>query len=100
MLSEVSEVWLQYDEDPQDTYGRELCYVWLKGDVDISAKNDIKKYMVNALLLRKGYVYTSVYEPNDTYERLFYKLERVARKNKRGLWKYKQFRTIVDEKRK
>ena len=90
-------VWLQYDEEPQDIYGRELCYVWLTPDVDTGSKKDVKKYMLNAILLKKGYAYTTVYEPNTTYAKLFYKIEKSARKNKKGLWKYDEFVKLANE---
>ncbi|MBR6287249.1 MAG: thermonuclease family protein, partial [Bacteroidaceae bacterium] len=57
-------VWLEYDEEKQDQYGRELCYVWLNDDVDTESEEDIEKYMLNAILLKEGYVYVAIYKPN------------------------------------
>lgn len=98
-LSNTKELWLQYDTDPQDQYGRELCYVWLSENVDVTSKKDIENNMLNAILLKEGYVYTVIYEPNSTYKDIFYEIEDGARKSNDGLWGYEEFQRIRDSKK-
>lgn len=98
-LSDTTEIWLQYDTDPQDQYGRELCYVWLSENVDVTSKKDIENNMLNAILLKEGYVYTVIYEPNSTYKDIFYEIEDRARKSNDGLWGYEEFQRIRDSKK-
>lgn len=99
-LSKYETVYLEYDEQTQDIYGRQLCYVWLDNDVDTENISDIKKEMYNAILLKKGYAYTVVYEPNHKNADIFKKIEKSARKEKTGLWKYKKFQKLANEKQK
>lgn len=98
-LSDTTEIWLQYDTNPQDQYGRELCYVWLSENVDVTSKKDIENKMLNAILLKEGYVYTVIYEPNSTYKDIFYEIEDEARKSNDGLWGYEEFQRIRDSKK-
>ena len=66
---------LEFDVRERDRYGRLLAYVWV-GDV-----------MVNAELIRRGYVQVMTVPPNVRYQSLFVKLERAARESGRGLWR-------------
>lgn len=97
-LDGVETVWLQYDIEAKDKYDRDLCYVWLSPEVDVTNEEDIKQYMVNAILLQDGYVYTKVYEPNHLYAELFSTLEEEARLKKTGLWIDDNFKALADEK--
>lgn len=98
-MSGFSTVWLQYDVEPQDVYARELCYVWLTDQASIDNSDDLKEHMLNAVLLKEGYVYTVIYEPNSLYADIFLSLETESRKALMGLWKYEEFCKIVDGKR-
>ena len=69
-------VYLEYDVDPQDDYGRTLAYVYL----------DDGKTMVNQLLLENGYAVTMTIQPNSKYADDFYNLQVAARKEKTGFW--------------
>ena len=97
-MDSVEDVWLEYDREKQDQYGRELCYVWLSDDVDTEDEEDIEKYMLNAILLEEGYVYVSIYMPNNKNEQLFKALQEKARAAVTGLWQYEEFRNIVDSR--
>jgi len=68
-------VFLEFDVEPQDRYGRLLAYVWLKDGT-----------MVNAALICSGYAYPLTVPPNVKYEKLFRKCFKKAVKEKRGLW--------------
>jgi micrococcal nuclease len=88
MLVENKEVWLEYDIDDTDPYGRTLAYVWLK---DVVYSYDGFEYnepaiTLNELLLRHGLAHVAVYEPNVKYKEHFYSVENVAKKLKIGIW--------------
>ena len=75
LLPKGKTVFLEFDVEPQDIYGRLLAYVWLKDGV-----------MVNASLVCNGYAYVLTVPPNVKYEKLFRKCFRKAFLEKKGLW--------------
>lgn len=64
------------DTDDKDKYGRLLRYVFVKGDAR----------MYNEVLVAEGYANTMTIPPNVMFQKLFLKLEREARQQKKGLW--------------
>jgi len=66
---------LVFDVGKRDRYGRLLAYVYLG------------KKFVNLDLVEQGYAVSYTLAPNVQYADLFVKLERQARREKRGLWK-------------
>lgn len=73
ILEDYPIVYLQYDEERQDQYGRELCYVWLSDNVDVYDSEDIDTYMLNAIILQEGYAEAISYYPNVFYAEYFEK---------------------------
>ncbi len=69
-------VYLEFDEQREDLYGRLLAYVWLS-DGETMAEDE---------LLRSGMAETLPMEPNDRYAERFAKLEREAKKAGAGFW--------------
>ncbi len=69
-------VFLEFDTQPQDRYGRLLAYVWLP---------DGK--MLNQEIICEGYAYPLTIPPNVKYEKLFRECFREAREKKKGLWR-------------
>ena len=69
-------VYLEYDVDREDDYGRTLAYVYL----------DDGKTMVNRLLLQNGLARIMTIQPNSKYANDFYDLEVAAREDKVGFW--------------
>ena len=69
-------VYLEYDIETYDKYGRTLAYVYL----------DDKETMVNGLIMQNGYAVLMTIQPNSKYSNYFYKLQKEAQKNKVGLW--------------
>ena len=69
-------VYLEYDSEPADVYGRFLCYVYL----------DDKSTMVNELLLANGYARTMTIEPNVKHVERLHAAEALARKKGAGFW--------------
>ena len=66
---------LEFDQVKKDQYGRLLAYVYLESGE-----------MVNALLIRKGLAHVSVKQPNLKYFSNFRQLQRMAMKEKIGIW--------------
>lgn len=91
LVSAGSTVYLEYDEDKTDDYGRTLAYVWLRNDKDSSSNADVSHYMLNGILIANGYAVNKVYKPNDRYSIVFASLRTTAEKNKIGLWQYDGF---------
>jgi micrococcal nuclease len=66
---------LEYDVGKYDQYHRALAYVFLEDGT-----------FVNAELLKRGYAIVLTVPPNVKYADEFIKLQRKARRHKRGLW--------------
>lgn len=62
-LEDTDNVWLEFDEQLNDNYGRLLAYVWMN-----DTGNDVAKDMLNGILLRLGYAEKMVIAPNDKYD--------------------------------
>ena len=75
-LLEGGSVYLEYDSELMDTYGRTLCYVYLHD----------KNTMVNELLVRNGYARTLTIEPNTKYREKLYAAELSAKSSSSGFW--------------
>ncbi len=75
LLPRGKTVFLEFDVEPQDRYGRLLAYVWLEDGI-----------MVNAAIICSGYAYVLTVPPNVKYEKLFRKCFRKAFLEKKGLW--------------
>ena len=71
-----SKVKLKFDVNRVDRYGRTLAYVYLKDGT-----------FLNEDLIKKGYGQAMTVPPNVKYSDWFVELERIARKEKVGLWK-------------
>lgn len=80
ILLENMTVYLEYDEEPTDKYGRTLAYVWLVQDTSDTEN------MLNAILVRDGYAYDKVFRPNDKYAVVFEQLRIAAQNAGAGLW--------------
>ncbi len=82
-LLDGEEVFLSYDWNSIDKYGRTLAYVWLP----ISYEGQSFNALFNLLAISSGYghAYTS-YVFNDRYMEFFVEAERLARLSSRGLW--------------
>ena len=75
LLDCCASVYLEYDIDRSDKYGRTLAYVWLTDGE-----------MLNRILLREGYAVTMTVQPNSRYADEFHALQVAARESKVGLW--------------
>lgn len=82
-------VYLEFDKSKEDMYGRLLAYVYIK-----SGKNTYVMY--NKTLVSKGYARAAYYAPNGKYRNSFEKLQRKAKKNKKGFWKVGKKKAFPD----
>ena len=73
-LVEGKKVRLEKDISETDKYSRLLRYIWL-GDK-----------LVNEILVKEGYAYSSPYPPDIKYQDQFDEAQEFARENKKGLW--------------
>lgn len=83
------DIWLEYDVEKVDRYGRTLAYVWLD-EVSYEyngEKHYEKEIMFNEILLKHGLAHVAVYQPNVKYEERFYAIENEAKQNRIGIWK-------------
>lgn len=71
-----AKVYLEYDVETEDKYGRTLAYVYL----------DDGKTMVNRLLLENGLAQVMTVQPNSKYADEFYNLQVAAREAGKGFW--------------
>lgn len=70
---------LEKDVTDKDDFQRLLRYVYIGGQ------------FINAELVRKGYAETRFYPPDTLYRELLEGLEKIAVRNKRGLWSFSVF---------
>lgn len=68
-------VWLEYDVEPKDRYGRTLAYVFLDDGA-----------FFNLILAEEGYAQPLTIPPNVRYADRFVEAARRAREEGRGLW--------------
>ena len=80
------EVWLEFDVQKTDRYGRLLAYVWLKAPNDFS-EEEIRESMFNAQILLDGYAKVYTFPPNVKYTDFFVKFQREAINEQAGFWK-------------
>jgi len=73
-LVEGRRIRVEFDTTKQDRYGRLLGYCF------------VDEVFVNAKLIEEGYAVLYTYPPNVKYVDLFVKLQKAARKERRGLW--------------
>lgn len=96
LLEDIDTLYLSFDDEIEDEYGRCLAYVWLD-DIKNDNTDSIKDHMLNAMILRDGYANPLTVEPNTKYTYSFSKISRDARSNNKGLWKEEDFVKLWDK---
>lgn len=71
-------VYLEFDVQQTDKYGRLLAYVWLERE---------KKNMVNEIMVKEGYALVYTFPPNVKYIDRFIQAQRITKENRKGLWR-------------
>jgi len=85
LLAGTDTLYLEYDKEKEDIYGRKLAYVWINNNT-----SDISN-MLNYKILETGYAKDKVYMPNDKYASEFEKACLTAQNNNAGLWVEPEF---------
>ena len=76
-------IWLNFDKDPTDRYGRTLAFIYL--DEENASSNNVAQSL-NADMVKKGYSRAISYSPNTTYKKDFESWMVTAREAKKGAW--------------
>jgi micrococcal nuclease len=82
---EGKRVWLEWDVEQRDRYGRLLAYVWTAQPTIIN-DSEIRNKMFNAHMLLDGYAQLATFPPNVRYVERFRVYQSEARGANRGLW--------------
>ena len=69
------DVFLEYDKEKEDRYGRVLAYVWLD-----------KKTMFNEQLVKEGLAREKYFAPNGKYKNVFKEAEAAAKAEHKNIW--------------
>ncbi len=96
LLKDVQIVYLEFDVEKADQYGRVLAYVWLKSNVSTGDASDIENFMVNGIILRNGFAVNKTYMPNMMHTNTFQLLRQDAEDTKAGLWSYDGYVDLVE----
>lgn len=78
------QVYLEYDEEPKDRYGRRLAYVWTEPPEGSEKKKE--DILFNCRLVREGYARERFYPPNKRHQALLQSAEERAMEENKGLW--------------
>lgn len=77
-------IYLEFDEEEEDHYGRKLAYVWMENPKESErSKEDI---LFNYKLVSLGYARERAYPPNTKYQNLLKRGEDEAIDSNKGLW--------------
>ena len=94
LLSNAENLYLEYDVDNDDQYDRILAYVWLSDVNDTFDDDNIKNYMVNAIIVKNGYGVAKTYKPTVAHDDYLHQLMEDAKSNSKGLWQFEGFRKL------
>ncbi len=75
LLPKGEVVYLEFDVQKTDKYGRLLAYVWLSDG-----------RMLNEVIIKEGYAQVYTIPPNVKYQDRLLAAQRYARENRKGLW--------------
>jgi len=89
LLHYGNQVWLEFDTQKRDRFGRLLGYVYLP-----SGK------MVNQMILEEGYAFLDILPPNLRYQDRFFQAFKRGKEQKRGYWKPSSFSPLAESARK
>lgn len=85
LLSSTTALFLEFDAERADQYGRTLAYVWISDNT-----TDINN-MMNYIIIRDGYANQLEIEPNTKYSKIFESTCEHAQDLNAGLWQYDGF---------
>lgn len=86
-LPKGRKVFLVYDVETKDQFGRELVYLYLPNGE-----------LYNKTLLKRGYAWAATYPPNVKFDKQFRRLEQRAQRRKRAIWQiYADAKTLRED---
>lgn len=68
-------IWLEADDRDVDAFGRLRRYIWLQEPTDVNDEQQIRSYMLNAMMLEEGHAVVAIFG-NVRHEALFRNLSR------------------------
>lgn len=86
-------IYLQFDKQSYDKYGRVLAYIWLDEPDDTHIENS----MVNLMMVAQGYAEKLEVKPNLQYSKEIAAAQERARSEKRGFWSAGDFRKFPND---
>ena len=92
-----SPLYLEYDEEKEDQYGRRLAYVWDDAST-IGDTSQLVLHCMNAYMISEGMAKAKKYSPNVKYNDEFFALGKEAKDNNKGNWQYDGYRELYDKK--
>lgn len=96
MVQEGDTVYLQYDVEQTDCYGRTLAYVWDTPVYDDASCEQLE-HLYNARLVREGYARALCIPPNNRYATEFLTYQTQAQDEKAGLWGVEGFQSYYEK---
>lgn len=78
-LADQKAVWIEYDKELNDDYGRTLAYIYL---------DENGQTMYQDILLENGMAHCLRISPNTKYANHFAEIELLAKMNGKGFWEY------------
>lgn len=75
LLASSEHIFIEFDIDKFDRYGRMLAYIYTE-----------TKQFVNAKMVEEGFAQIMTYAPNVKYVETFYDLQKSAQLSRKGMW--------------
>ena len=85
VLEPGTKIWLTFDIEERDQYGRRLAYIWLDSDTENL------NHLFQKQLIEEGYALAIRYEPNTKYAAELYATMEGAISARKGLWAEESF---------
>ena len=85
VLEPGTNIWLTFDIEERDQYGRMLAYIWLDSDTEYL------NHLFQKKLIEEGYALAIRYEPNTKYAAELYAAMEGAISTRKGLWAEESF---------
>ena len=85
VLEPGTNIWMTFDIEERDQYGRMLAYIWLDSDTENL------NHLFQKKLIEEGYALAIRYEPNTKYAAELYATMEGAMSARKGLWAEESF---------
>jgi len=76
----------EFDKEITSANGFNNAYIWLNNPEGKITEDFIRKNLLNAMLVEKGYARVVDYGPNQKYVQYLLKIQSEAKENHRGIW--------------